>query len=98
MVDNAVEGWRVQLRESRMGELAVQAFLKAVHHGLPVELAVVRQAASVRDLVELKRVQQLFQPREEFLECRRFGRDGGEDQPGKRLITPHFFALDLQHL
>lgn len=76
-----------------MGVLAVQALLVAVDHGLPVEVALVLQAAAVRAGGEIHTIQLLFETWEEVFEAGRLGGDGGEQEAGGGGVRFEFFAV-----
>ena len=65
-----------------MRVLAVEAFLVAVDHGFPVEVARVVYAAAIRACGEVHCGEDGFEAREEFFEGWCEGGDCGEDEAG----------------
>ena len=83
MVDDAVEGWRVQLGERGVCVLAMEAFLVAIDHRFPIEFAFVFDAPPVWPLREVDCFQDFFQSGEEFFERGRVIRYRREDEAGR---------------
>lgn len=53
MVVDGVKSWRIVNTERWVSVLAMKAFLVTINHGLPVEVAFVFDAASIRSLREI---------------------------------------------
>lgn len=93
VLDGIVDLGPVDLGECWVGVWAVQTFLVAIHHRLPVVFSFISQALSGLQLRKVHMIHHIFQPREKFLQRNSvFGKSNKEESCGSE-VTANLRAL-----
>ena len=80
-----------------MGVLAMQTLLVSIDHGLPIEVAVVLQAPSMRQAGEINPLEKMKDVREVLFEGRSGVRYGTEEEAGLSQIASCWLSVCIRH-